>query len=232
MLRGIADAGLRERIRHVIVTEPGGWENMAHAAGWTGIRIARAPGQEWAHGLTLQDIADRLGGGVDGLEALFELQLRTGEPITAVLAVLDESDVDRVIAAPRVMIGSDGIPLPGKPHPRWAGSFARILGEYVRNRGVLDLPDAIHRMCGLPAQRFQLAGRGLLRPGFAADIVVFDPDEVTDRATFDDPLTGPAGVLAVLVNGLLVIDDGRFTGARAGRFLAAGHQGAVAGAAG
>ncbi|MGW3626994.1 N-acyl-D-amino-acid deacylase family protein [Streptomyces sp. NPDC000880] len=227
MLRAIADADIRERIRRVIVTEPDGWENMARAAGWTGIRIARAPGQEWAHGLTLQDVAGRLGG--DGLEALFELQLLTGEPITAVLDVLDEADVERVIAAPGVMIGSDGIPLPGKPHPRWAGSFVRILGEYVRKRGVLDLPDAIHRMSGLPAARFRLPGRGLLRQGFAADIVVFDPDAVGDRATFDDPLAEPTGVLAVIVNGSLVLDDGRFTGARAGRFLSAEHEGATTG---
>jgi dihydroorotase/N-acyl-D-amino-acid deacylase len=127
------------------------------------------------------------------------------------------------------MIGSDGIPLPGKPHPRWAGSFVRILGEYVRKRGVLDLPDAVHRMSGLPARRFRLPGRGFLRPGFAADIVVFDPDRVGDRATFDDPLAEPAGVLAVIVNGSLVLDDGSFTGVRAGCFLPAGSEGATAG---
>jgi N-acyl-D-amino-acid deacylase len=228
MLRGIADPGMRERIRRMIVTEPGGWENMANAAGWSGIRIARAPGQEWAHGLTLQDVAERLGG--DGLDALFELQLKTGEPITAILDVLDEADVEQVIAAPRVMIGSDGIPLPGKPHPRWAGSFARILAEYVRKRGVLDLPDAIHRMSGMPARRFRLPGRGFLRPGFAADIVVFDPDAVVDRATFDEPLAGPDGVVAVIVNGAVVIDGGRFSGVQAGRFVSAGHDGGSEGA--
>lgn len=230
MLRAVANADVRERIRRVIVTEPDGWENMARAAGWSGIRVARAPGQEWAHGLTLQDVAGRLGG--DGLDALFDLQLRTGEPITVVLDVLDESDVERVIAAPRVMIGSDGIPLPGKPHPRWAGSFVRILGEYVRKRGVLDLPDAIHRMSGLPARRFRLPGRGFLRPGFAADIVVFDPDAVRDGATFEEPLTEPAGVLAVFVNGSLVVDDGRFTGVHAGRFLSPEDEGALTGMSG
>ena len=229
MLRRIAEREVRERIRRAIIIEPSGWENMARAAGWNGIRIARAPGQEWAHGLTLQDIADRLGG--DGLDALFELQLLTGEPITVILAVLDEADVERVIAAPGVMIGSDGIPLPGKPHPRWAGSFVRVLGEYVRERGVLDLPEAIHRMSGMPARRFRLPGRGFLREGFAADIVVFDPDEIGDQNTFDDPLAEPAGVLAVVVNGAVVVDNGTFTGDHAGEFLRpAARESATAGA--
>jgi N-acyl-D-aspartate/D-glutamate deacylase len=84
-------------------------------------------------------------------------------------------------------------------------------------------------MSGLPARRFRLPGRGFLRPGFAADIVVFDPDEISDGATFDEPLAKPAGVLAVFVNGSLVVDDGRFTGAHAGCFLSAESEGAMTG---
>jgi N-acyl-D-amino-acid deacylase len=217
MLAGLADPAVRKRIRRAIADEPTGWENMAHAAGWRGIRIARAPGQEWAHGLTLEDLAGRLGG--DGLDALFAFQQLTGEPITVVMAVLDERDVERVLAAPGVMIGSDGIPMPGKPHPRWAGSFTRVLGEYVRRRGVLDLADAIHRMSGMPAHRFRLSGRGALREGTAADVVVFDPDTVADGATFDEPLTAPTGVRAVVVNGAVTVDGGEFTGEHAGEFL-------------
>jgi N-acyl-D-aspartate/D-glutamate deacylase len=132
---------------------------------------------------------------------------------------MSEQDVARVLASPIAMIGSDGIPLPGKPHPRWAGAFVRVLGHYARDSKLMTLEEAVHKMTGLPAQRFGLSDRGVLAPGAVADIVVFDFDRVCDSATYDEPLLPPQGIRHVLVNGRFGIRDGEPTGERAGRFL-------------
>ena len=121
------------------------------------------------------------------------------------------------------MIGSDGIPtLTGKPHPRLYGTFARVLGHYARDEGVLPLAEAIHRMTGMPATKFGLVDRGAIRPGSAADLVLFDPLHIDDVATYDDPRRHPTGIAGVWVNGTRVVDDGVHTGARPGRALRRG----------
>ncbi len=119
------------------------------------------------------------------------------------------------------MVGSDGIPLPGKPHPRWAGTFSRVLGRYCRESHLLDLPRWVRKMTSMPAERFGLKGRGVIAKGRAADVVVFDPSEVADRATYDEPLLPPLGVLHVYVNGRAVVRNGDLTGAKPGRVLGA-----------
>lgn len=193
------------------------WENMLRAAGWEGVRIARLPGDAEAEGLSVADLATRRG--LDPQDAILDLQVLSGQAITVVLDVLSEDDVSRILASPISMVGSDGIPLPGKPHPRWAGSFARVLGRYTRDRGVLDLSTAVRKMSAMPAARFRLDGRGVLAPGAIADIVVFDPANIEDMATFEQPLEQPRGVEMVMVNGSITIRRGEFTGRRAGRFL-------------
>jgi N-acyl-D-aspartate/D-glutamate deacylase len=132
---------------------------------------------------------------------------------------MDEADVRTVMAHPTTMIGSDGVPAGGKPHPRLYGCFPRVLGHYVREAKVLDLATAIHRMTGMPAAKFRLADRGVVRPGAFADLVVFDPARIADVATYEDPCRFPAGVTAVYVNGVAVARDGVHTGARPGRAL-------------
>jgi N-acyl-D-aspartate/D-glutamate deacylase len=107
----------------------------------------------------------------------------------------------------------------GRPHPRFYGTFPRVLGVYVREKGVLTLPDAVRKMTSLPAQIMGLQDRGLLRPGMAADLTIFDPKTVRDRATFEDPSQYPAGIPYVIVNGVVVIDQGQHTGAKPGRVL-------------
>jgi len=139
-----------------------------------------------------------------------------------ILHMMDEADVRRVLAYEGAMIGSDGIPLPGKPHPRWAGTFSRVVGRYRRDVHLFDLATAIHKMTGLAADRFALPDRGYVAKGKAADLVVFDPETVNDRATFEDPLLQPVGVSDVIVNGVPVLRDGSLTGARPGRVLKAG----------
>jgi len=141
------------------------------------------------------------------------------QPAGAVYFMMDEEDVRRVLAYPHSMIGSDGSPHDEKPHPRLWGTFPRVLGHYSREIGLFPLEIAVHKMTGLPAARFGLADRGVVRPGAAADLVVFDPAAVTDRATYDDPVQPAAGIDIVLANGEAIWDGERSTGARPGRVL-------------
>ncbi len=171
---------------------------------------------EW-HGRSLADLADDLGVGVDDAAQA----VLSSEPMaTVVLHSMSEDDVRTVLAHPGIMIGSDGIPgLDGQPHPRLYGTFARVLGRYRRDLGLLSLEDAVHRMTGRTAAVFGLADRGVIRAGAAADLVLFDPDEVIDRATYDDPQQTSAGFLGVWVNGERVVADGAHLGTRTGRPL-------------
>ncbi len=139
---------------------------------------------------------------------------------TVVLHTMDENDVRTVMCHPTTMIGSDGIPtLEGKPHPRLYGTFARVIGHYARDLGLFPLEDAIHRMTGMSARKFGLQDRGELRPGAFADLVLFDPNAIIDRGTFEDPNQYPDGIVRVFVNGTEVVRDGEHTGARPGQAL-------------
>jgi N-acyl-D-amino-acid deacylase len=130
---------------------------------------------------------------------------------------MDESDLEAFLRSPLVMIGSDGgIRV---AHPRGAGAFPRVLGRYVRERGVITLESAIHKMTGMPAARLGLADRGRIEPGAFADLVVFDPATIADRATILQPQLPPVGIAHVLVNGVFVVRDGKPTTARPGRPL-------------
>jgi N-acyl-D-amino-acid deacylase len=133
---------------------------------------------------------------------------------------MSEEDLLTNVQHPRMMIGSDGIPdLDGLPHPRLFGTFPRIFAEYVRRHRVISVPEAIRRMTSLPAARFGLAGRGTLAAGAHADLVVFDPAQIRDVATYEDPKREPEGVHWVVINGRLAYDRGRHTGTRAGQLL-------------
>ena len=140
----------------------------------------------------------------------------------AIYHAMDEGDVERIMRHPATAVGSDGgvsVFGAGVPHPREYGTFARVLGRYVRERGVLTLEEAVRKMSGATAARLGLQDRGLLREGFFADVAVFDPGRIIDRATFEDPHRYADGVEYVLVNGVLVVDGGEHTGARPGRVL-------------
>ncbi|MEM7221550.1 MAG: D-aminoacylase [Pseudomonadota bacterium] len=141
-------------------------------------------------------------------------------PAGAIYWSMDEADIERIIAYSRTMIGSDGLPGAPHPHPRLWGTFPRVLARYVRERGVLSLEEAVHRMTGLTAQTFGLKDRGTLAPGHFADIVIFDPASVRDRATFEQPKQTAEGIVLVLVNGTPVWRDGAHSGATPGAFLA------------
>ena len=142
------------------------------------------------------------------------------QPAGAIYHCMSEEDVRRILQHPATMIGSDGLPHDPLPHPRLWGTFPRVLGHYCREQGIFPLAEAVHKMTGLPAQRFGLTGRGTIRQGAAADLVLFDPETIRDTATFSDPIRCAEGIAAVWVNGVLSYQDGTATGQRAGRFLA------------
>jgi N-acyl-D-aspartate/D-glutamate deacylase len=138
-------------------------------------------------------------------------------PAGAIYFQMDEADVRAILAFPLTMIGSDGLPHDRHPHPRLWGTFPRILGHYVREVGLFSLETAIHKMTGLTAARFGLKDRGLLREGYAADLVLFDAAKVRDTATYARPISAADGISAVYVNGRPALE-----GARAGRLLRKG----------
>ena len=154
---------------------------------------------------------------VSQLEAARQLQ-----PAGAIYHSISEDDMRRILGHSATMIGSDGLPNDPRPHPRLWGTFPRVLGRYSREQELFPLPEAVRKMTGLPAQRFGLAGRGLVRRGYAADLVLFDPETIIDTATFSDPIRPANGITAVWVNGVLSYTAEGATGNRAGRFLPRG----------
>lgn len=174
-------------------------------------------------GKSLADITRERGRAVNFENAAeTELEIQRSGGCQAVYHVIGEEDVERILRYPFTMIGSDG-EVPhfgvGAPHPRSYGTFARVLGRYVRERKTLTLEDAVHRMSGMTAARLKLFDRGLLRPGMKADIVIFDPDTVGDKAEFDKPHQYAVGFRDVIVNGKPVIANGELTKERPGRVL-------------
>jgi dihydroorotase/N-acyl-D-amino-acid deacylase len=183
--------------------------------------IASAPGHPAWEGRSLAELGREWG--VAPLEAAARVLDAEGIAATVIMHGMDEQDVQTVMRHPSTMIGSDGIPtLHGKPHPRLYGSFARVLGHYARDLGLLSMHEAVHRMTGFPARKFGLTDRGVVREGAAADLVLFDPARIADVASYADPHHPPAGIAHVFVNGSAVVRDGAHTGARPGRALRRG----------
>jgi N-acyl-D-amino-acid deacylase len=176
------------------------------------------------NGLSMKQVAEKLegSGSVDAQLEAARTMLRNGGA-SMVYHLMSDEDVDAIMRHPWVAVASDsGVLTPGRglPHPRGYGNNARVLGRYVRQRHVLALAEAIRKMTSLPAGRFHFARRGLVEVGYAADLTVFDPDRVADRATYEDPHEYPAGIPFVLVNGVVVVRNGEHTGARPGQVLA------------
>lgn len=190
-------------------------------------RIASAKGNTDLNGLLLPEAAERRKGD-GGREAQAELAMdlfAAAAParVTMVYHTMSEVDVDRYMAQDWIAVASDsgirGDDPTSRPHPRGSGNNPRVIARFVRERGVLDLPTAVHKMSSLPAALFGIEDRGVLRAGAFADLVVFDAEQIEDRATFTDPTASPAGITHVFVNGRLAVHDGRLTGVRAGAVL-------------
>ena len=165
-----------------------------------------------AAGRKLSELAREMG--VSEAEAVDALM-----PAGGIFFMMDEADVRRILAYPHTMIGSDGLPHDAHPHPRLWGTFARVLGHYARDVGLFSLEEAVRKMTSLTAACFGLGGRGVIREGAYADLVLFDPDQIRDAATFERPKVPAIGVALVVVNGRVVWRDGAHTGARPGRAL-------------
>ncbi len=223
MLARLRDPATRARIKKD-VEAPAGGQSLLDRVGWENVMVAWSPRRKDAEGRRISEVAAARG--LEPVEAALELIVDQGGGGYMILFQLDEADVRRALRHPRVMIGSDGSALApsgelseGKPHPRSYGTFPRVLGEYVREQRVLSLAQAVHKMTGLPARRLGLRDRGVIRPGARADLVVFDPRRIADRATYQDPHRYPVGVEHVLVNGRFVVKDGEHTGSLPGRVL-------------
>ena len=154
--------------------------------------------------------------------AIVVFEIIKGGGATAVYHAINSDDVDRIMQHPMTSIASDG-PITlfnvGSPHPRTYGTYARVLGRYVRDRNILSLEEAIRKMTSLPAQILSINKRGLLREGYYADITIFDPETIIDKATFEDPHQYAIGINTVLVNGVIVVENGLHNGNRPGRVL-------------
>jgi N-acyl-D-aspartate/D-glutamate deacylase len=170
----------------------------------------------------------------DSLDLLFDLLIEEQGTIGAIYAHHTESDMNVALIQPWCSIGSDGSALAiegplkrGHPHPRNFGTFPRVLGEYVRSRQILRLEDAVRKMTSLNASKVGLYERGLLRTGLSADVTIFDPNEVVDRSTYLEPFQYSRGIEYVIVNGQIVLDQGRPTDVRPGRALRRGGSGRI-----
>jgi N-acyl-D-amino-acid deacylase len=166
-------------------------------------------------GMDLADIVARLGGTPE--EAIARLL-----PAGAIYHMMDDADVQRILQFGPTMIGSDGLPHDEAPHPRLWGSFPRVLGHYGRGLALFSFETAIHKMTGLTAKSFGLAGRGVIEEGACADLTLLDPDRVAEGATFTRPIVPAVGIHSVFVNGVAVWHGGQPSGARPGRVLRRG----------
>jgi N-acyl-D-amino-acid deacylase len=221
-LARVADPATAPRIRAETLAKVeliGGWDNIM-------ISSVAAPADRAVEGVRLGSYAGARG--VAPYEAAVGLLRRSAGEVGMVGFAMSEDNLERILAHPRGMVASDGgahaLAGParrGHPHPRSLGTFPRVLGRYVRERGALTLPQAIHKMTGLPARRLGLADRGRLAAGMGGDAVVFDAAAVADRATFADPYQYPVGISAVVVNGRAALVDGARVGAGAGARAAA-----------
>lgn len=221
----LADYEVRELVRAEISRGTSGWENVAADPGWDGIVISFAPSHpEWS-GRSLRDIGEA--SGTDPMDVAFDALVDDRLDVSIVLHCMAEPDVETIMAVPWIAVCTDaegrrpGHPIldAGRPHPRTYGSTARVLGTYVRDRGVLSLETAIAKLTSVPAGRLGLRDRGVLREGAMADLVVLDPATVEDVATYADPARHPAGIDHVIVNGRFAVHHGEETGERAGRLL-------------
>jgi N-acyl-D-amino-acid deacylase len=225
MPRRDAIAKLKERaFRDRIKADEEFGEYINEHGGWEGIvgTVFNVPKNKGYEGKTILEIS-KLRGDSDPAETCFDLVVEEGAFVPGVHHTMSEDDVKFVMQVPWVSIASDGsahnLTVPGKPHPRSFGTNVRVLAKYVRTDKVLTLEDAVRKMTSLPAHILQLKDRGMLREGYWADVVVFDPDTVADPATYQNPQQYAKGVPFVLVNGAAVIDGGNHTGAHPGKVI-------------
>jgi N-acyl-D-aspartate/D-glutamate deacylase len=219
LLARLADRSARAKIIDQIKDGLPGWENIFHNAGWEKIIVSACNTAEGRRleGHSIADIASAAG--KDPFECALDLIIAEEGAVSIIAGSMNEDIVGRFIRLPFAMIGSDGAPNEGKPHPRVYGTFPRVVRRFVRELKALSLSEAIHKMTGMTADRLGLSGFGRIAPGARADAVLFDPQRFADTATFEDPRRYPVGVKAVIVAGRVVLDEDALTGQRPGGFI-------------
>lgn len=228
LLERLKDPATRARLKKEIQTGSPGWWNIVEASGgWENIVLANAQNKDNAkyEGKSLAQIAKEMN--KEPADVAFDLVSQGHGRVLAIYHMMSEQDVETALRFPWTSIGSDSgaavklgqIDEIGLPHPRAYGNFPRLVARYVRDETVLSLPEAIRKMTSWPATRYRLADRGLIKEGCWADVVIFDYDKIQDRATYEQPLLTPVGIDYVFVNGQVVVDHGKHTGARPGMVL-------------
>ena len=214
----LGDLTQRKRIIADMKAGLPGWHNFYMDSGWDKITIAsmRSDQSQTYEGKNISELA--ASGKQDPFDFVLDLLLAEECSVFCVYELMNEETVIRFISLPFAMVGSDGVPIGSTPHPRLYGTFPRIIARYVRDLKVLTLEEAIKKMTSLPAERLGLSNRGALKPGNWADLVLFDPEEFTDTATYENPCQFPRGLNTVMVNGEIVIDGPIHTGATPGIF--------------
>ncbi len=215
----------QDRIKKELTEGIEGWSNYVKVVGWDKIYIAslKTEKNKELEGKSLSEIT-QLKENPNNFITLFDLLLEEKGDVSITVESIGESDIKQIMQGRYSMIGTDGSSVTpnirfGKPHPRYYGTYPRVLAKYVREEGTLTLEDAIRRMTSFPAQRLGLWDRGLLKEGLWADIVCFDPKTVRDLATFEDPHQYPVGIHHVIVNGTQVINNEQHTGECPGMYL-------------
>ena len=223
LLERLADPAARRRAIEDCLEGGERWSTGSGSYGWDEVMIATCSRPE-LEGKSLAELA-RLTGR-EPTHAMMDLILSERAGASMIGFSQSEENVALALADPHTMIGSDSLslhagpgPHPGKPHPRSYGTFPRVLGEYCRERRLLSWETTVHKMTGMPAVKLRLKDRGLVRPGYAADLTLFDPATVRDEATFPDPHRHPTGIPYVIVNGQVLVDGSRFSAFPAGRVL-------------
>ncbi len=221
MLQRLADPKLRPRlqaeVKKYMTTKY--YNELTGASGADAVIVSSVPNTPEKYvGKTLGDIA-RAKGKDPYLEVL-DLSIEQNNKVGIVMYYMSEKDMKLALQDPFISFDSDGTAgapdFGGRPHPRWYGTFPRVLGHYVREEKALPLEDAVRRMTSLPAQRMGVMDRGIVRPGLWADLVLFDPDRIIDKASFENPHQFPEGISHVIVNGVTVVSEGAHTGALPG----------------
>jgi len=226
-VKRLQDPEVRARLELEISTPSDEWENLYLAAGGAENVLLigfKNPELKILTGKTLAEVAAMRG--TSPQTTMMDLVIEDDSRVTTAYFLMDEANIRRKIEQPWVAFGSDeeskpieGVFLEYNSHPRAFGTFARLLGKYVRDEQVISLTEAIRRLTSFPAENLKLAERGVLKEGYFADVVVFDPASIQDHATFSEPHQYATGVLSVLVNGVPVLLNGEHTGATPGRFV-------------
>lgn len=226
LLERIQDPAQRAKIIQDCTTGLPGWQSFSKDATWDGVIVSTVINEssKYLEGRTVRNIAEEMG--KDPFDAVFEMLRMENGRLQVVVKMMGDADVEKIIAHPKGSFGSDGMSLStegllafGKPHPRAYGTHGIILSKYVREKKLISLETAVRKMTAMPAERLKLDRRGLIKEGFFADVTVFDEGTVKDNATYDEPKQYTTGIDKVIVNGQVVLSDGKHQEVFPGRVI-------------